>query len=140
MAAKYPYVVLPYSGSHSLHQGLLYALESQSIHVQCKPSTHYQAPILQVITENMSTQPLVYGPDSELRRERLTLEVIFSFGLVKDPKLISLRTSRERQLISSQHLGDNAEKTLIEKEMQTDIINQLFRHLDSEHFSYAPST
>jgi outer membrane lipopolysaccharide assembly protein LptE/RlpB len=71
---------------------------------------------------------LVYGPDGELRRERIRMAVQFSFS-TNTTKVFELFTERDRQLNSKQHLGDNAEKILIEQEMQADILNQLLRFL-----------
>ncbi len=135
LGAKYPNMVVPFSGSHTLHQALQRALISSSIRVMDKPVVDTTFPTLRIETQEITQQPLVYGPDSELRRERLKMTISFIFeALPSTPKTFVLMTSRDRQLISSQHLGDNAEKVLIEQEMQADIINQLLYTLQNENF------
>lgn len=133
LGAKYPTVILPYTGSHTFHQALRHALITSSIHVIEQATNNTMVPQLTVVSQELTQQPLVYGPDSELRRERLKMRVVFSFGEVA-PKQFELSAIRERQLMSSQHLGDNAEKVLIEQEMQADIIHQLLRYMDLKNF------
>lgn len=130
---KYPSVILPFTGSHSLHQALYRALETASIDVTETMDENLHAPRLLVISQNLGQRPLVYGEDSELRRERLTMSITFSFGF-RCPQEFTLFTERDHQLNSNQHLGDNAEKIIIEREMQADIIRQLLRYLDAENF------
>jgi outer membrane lipopolysaccharide assembly protein LptE/RlpB len=127
ISTRYPTIILPQTGSHTFHQALRRALQTASIRVVEDP-TKITAPQLMVSAENITAQPLVYGPDSELRRERLKMNVSFTFG-ADTLKSFDFFTERDRQLNSKQHLGDNAEKILIEQEMQADIINQLLRFL-----------
>lgn len=127
LSKKYPTIILTPSGSNTLHQGLYRALIASSITVVESPDVAI-GPRLQVISQDLTTQPLVYGPDSELRRERLKMSVSFTFGL-ENPRQFELTTERDRQLNPNQHLGDNAEKVVIEREMQADIISQLLRFL-----------
>lgn len=124
LSKKYPVIILAPAGSNTLHQGLSRALIASSVQVSENVENN-TAPRLVVISQNLTTQPLVYGPDSELRRERLKMSVIFSFS----DQQIELETERDRQLNPNQHLGDNAEKVVIEREMQADIISQLLRFL-----------
>lgn len=137
LADQYPIIVLPFTGSHTLHQALFRALTSASIHVvdTCPPDGN--APRLIVVDQNLTQRPLVYGEDSELRRERLIMTITFSFGET-NPKEFTLSTQRDHQLNSNQHLGDNAEKIIIEREMQLDIIDQLLRYIDMENFENPP--
>lgn len=128
---QYPVIVLPFKGSHTFHQALRRTLIAHSIQVLSDSSL--PAPELKVISQSLTIQPIVYGPDNELRRERLFMTVTFSFGCAS-PKEFTLSTVRDHQLYSSQHLGDNAEKSLMEKEMQADIIEQLLRYIQSENF------
>lgn len=129
---QYPVIILPFSGSHTFHQALTRTLLAHSIRlVECSEEDF---PRLNVVAQTLSVQPLVYGPDSELRRERLFMSVTFSFGC-ECLKEFTLSTVRDHQLYSSQHLGDNAEKSLMEAEMQMDIIEQLLRYIQSEHFT-----
>lgn len=130
--AKYPAIVLPLSGSHTFHQALRRTLAAHSIQVENEPWDP-ELPKLYVKSQHIQVQPLVYGPDSELRRERFVMSVTFTFGYVL-PKEFMLSTVRDHQLYSSQHLGDNAEKSLMETEMQQDIIDQLLRFIESERF------
>ena len=125
---QYPQIQLPLSGSHTLHQAIRRALAASSVHVVESTIAKSSLPPLVVLAEDITTQPLVYGPDNELRRERLRMIVKFSFGK-NTPKVFELATERDRMLNSNQHLGDNAEKVLIEQEMQMDIIRQLLRFL-----------
>lgn len=125
--AQYPAVICPLSGTHTFHQALYNAFLNQGITVIECP-TDECLPKIQVISQSLDTQPLVYGTDGELRRERLRMTVVFSIH-TDCTRHISLATYRDRQLNSRQHLGDNAEKILLEREMQQDIIQQLFRSL-----------
>lgn len=133
LAQKYPVIVLPFTGSHTLHQALFRALSTASIQVVEELATEACAPQLQVVTQHLGKRPLVYGEDSELRRERLTMSITFAFGQTTLKEFV-LSTERDHQLNSNQHLGDNAEKIIIEREMQADIIAQLLRYMDSEQF------
>jgi outer membrane lipopolysaccharide assembly protein LptE/RlpB len=126
---KYPTIVFTPSGSNSMYQGVYHALLASDVNV-IESQTDNVAPTLFIIAQNITQQPLVYGPDAELRRERLRMSVVFSFGN-KTPDRFELATERDRQLNSKQHLGDNAEKVVIEREMQADIISQLLRYLAS---------
>jgi outer membrane lipopolysaccharide assembly protein LptE/RlpB len=123
---KYPTIILPATGSHTLHQALHRSLLAHDIQVLEGSAMNY--PTLTVVSQEITTQPLVYGTDAELRRERLKMTVVFSFSSDKSQNFI-LSAIRDRQLNSKQHLGDNAEKILIENEMQNDILNQLLRYL-----------
>ena len=129
---QYPVIVLPLTSSHTFHQALRRSLLTSSIRV-VDISNNPQVPQLRVVSELLTAQPLVYGPDSELRRERLKMTVGFTFG-TNEPKVFELSTERDRQLNSRQHLADNAEKVLIEQEMQSDIIHQLSRYLATTSF------
>ncbi|MFI4937269.1 MAG: LPS assembly lipoprotein LptE [Candidatus Berkiellales bacterium] len=141
LSNKYPTIILPYSGTHTLHQALRRALISSSINVLDEaPSSNNDpnnVPVLTVISQDLGQQPLVYGADSELRRERLKMVVGFSFGAAKKNQFI-LSTERDRQLNANQTLGDNDEKIVIEREMQADIINQLLRYIDMEKNALLP--
>jgi outer membrane lipopolysaccharide assembly protein LptE/RlpB len=128
LSAKYPIIALPPTGSNTLHQALSRALIASAVEVQEDVLPGEILPTLVVHAEELTAEPLVYGTDSELRRERLKMAVTFSFGF-EASKQFELTTERDRQLSSKQHLGDNAEKIIIEKEMQADIISQLLRYL-----------
>ncbi|MBS0287084.1 MAG: hypothetical protein JSR17_07300 [Proteobacteria bacterium] len=132
LSKKYPTIVLVPSGSNTLHQGLSRALIASSVQVS-ENTENISSPRLAVVSQNLTTQPLVYGPDSELRRERLKMSVVFSFG-DKEIQQFELETERDRQLNPNQHLGDNAEKVVIEREMQADIISQLLRYLATKQY------
>lgn len=134
LKAKYPVIVLPFSGSHTLHQALRRTLLARAVVLVKDTSEADGAPILRVVSQEQTEQPIVYGPDSELRRTRLFMTITFSFGCAA-PKQFVLSTIRDHQLYSTQHLGDNAEKSLTETEMQADIIDQLLRYIESEPFS-----
>jgi outer membrane lipopolysaccharide assembly protein LptE/RlpB len=125
---KYPKIVLPETGSHTFYQSLYRDLRSAGIDVLDTPSKTTKYPVLSVVSEKMDIQPLVYGTDGELRRERMTMTVVFAFDTTRHIEF-DLSTERERQLNNHQHLGDNAEKIILEREMQNDIIQQLFRYL-----------
>ncbi len=127
LSKKYPTIILTASGSNTLNQGLYRALIASKVHV-VENSDTVMAPRLSVASQELTSQPLVYGPDSELRRERLKMSVVFTFG-AGNTQSIELATERDRQLNPNQHLGDNAEKVVIEREMQADIISQLLRYL-----------
>lgn len=129
IAKHYPIIVFTPSGSITFSQTLIRVLRAQSIEVLDEQPDNADYPVLRITSELLTTFPLVYGPDSELRRERLTFTVSFSFGL--PPKKFTLMTQRDRQLSSMQLLGDNDEKILIEQEMQIEIIDQLLRYLDA---------
>lgn len=126
---QYPVIILPPSGSITFYQTLNRALMAQDIEVLDEQPIGETNPVLTITGEQLTTFPLVYGPDSELRRERLTFTVSFSFGL--PPRNFTLMTQRDRQLSSTQLLGDNDEKILIEQEMQAEIVDQLLRYLDA---------
>lgn len=128
LSTKYPTIILPPSGSNSLHQGLYRALVSSSILVLEEAPEGHIFPRLIIDGQNITAQPLVYGPDGELRRERLKMSVTFSF-ISTHTQQFELTTERDRQLNPNQHLGDNAEKVVIEQEMQTDLISQLLHFL-----------
>jgi len=133
---KFPIIVLPRSGSHTFHQALQRALKQSSTDVIVESSTTLDdadLPRLTIIAMQTTQQPLVYGPDSELRRERLRMSVSFTFAN-PTPTQIDLYSVRDRQLNSNQYLGDNAEKSMIEQEMQVDIIRQLLQYLESAKF------
>ena len=139
LRTQYPVIILPSSGSLTLHQALLRALDASAVRVLDKPSPKIDYPQLVVAAQTLTVQPLVYGPDSELRRERLKLNVTFNFGTSKGPiTSFELSTERDRQLNSNQHLGDNAEKVLIEQEMQADIIGQCLRFIANHHAAHLP--
>lgn len=133
---KFPVVVLQRSGSHTLYQALQRALTQASTEVifdTAAGDDETDAPRLFIVAMQTTQQPLVYGPDSELRRERLKMAVTFSFAN-PTPTEITLYSVRDRQLNSNQYLGDNAEKSMIEQEMQADIIAQLLQYLESPRF------
>jgi|GEM_PF-4549998 len=130
---RFPVIVLKRSGSHTFYQALHRALTLASTEVFIDTCDDDAAPQLSIVSMETTQQPLVYGPDSELRRERLKMSVTFSFA---NPSLekINLYAVRDRQLNSNQYLGDNAEKNMIEHEMQADIITQLLQYLESAQF------
>jgi outer membrane lipopolysaccharide assembly protein LptE/RlpB len=132
---KFPIIVLQRSGSHTIYQALHRALTLSSTEVLTESSISVDAdlPRLSIVSMETTQQPLVYGPDSELRRERLRMAVSFSFAN-PTPTQINLYSVRDRQLNSNQYLGDNAEKSMIEQEMQADIIAQLLQYLESARF------
>lgn len=134
LGTKYPQVLLPPTGSHTLHQALHRALLASHIEVLDSAPLDKVVPSLLVVNQDLTSLPLVYGPDAELRRERLKMSVNLSLS---DPQTrnFTLYTERDRQLNPRQHLGDNAEKIIIEQEMQADIIEQLLRFLASERAS-----
>lgn len=135
ISTKYPVIVLPFSGSHTFYQALRRTLLRHSVDVLDEaPVGGPCYPVLNITAEERTVQPIIYGPDSELRRERLFLTMTFSFGYTH-PSQIIFTTVRDHQLYSSQHLGDNAEKSLLETEMQADIIQQLLRYIESEQFN-----
>lgn len=129
---KFPIIVLQRSGSHTLYQALQRALTLAATEVlmQTPEGDDGMVPQLSITSQVLTQQPLVYGPDSELRRERLKMSVTFSFAN-PTPTEIALYSVRDRQLNSNQYLGDNAEKSMIEHEMQADIIAQLLQYLES---------
>jgi LPS-assembly lipoprotein len=135
VSAKYPVIILPFSGSHTFYRSLRRSLLAHSIDLlDEKPVGETECyPILNIVSEEQTIQPIIYGPESELRRERLFLTIIFSFGFTC-PQEIAFTAVRDHQLYSSQHLGDNAEKSLLETEMQADIIRQFLRYIESEQF------
>lgn len=134
---KFPVIVLQRTGTHTFHQALQRALTLASSTVIVDPcDTDTDVPRLTIIAMQTTQQPLVYGPDSELRRERLRMSVKFSFSN-PTPMEIDLYSVRDRQLNSNQYLGDNAEKSMIEQEMQADIISQLLLYLESLGTSHA---
>lgn len=131
---KFPVIVVPRTGTHTFHQALQRALTLSSTQVIVDPrEADADVPSLSIISMQTTQQPLVYGPDSELRRERLRMSVRFSFTN-PTPVEIDLYSVRDRQLNSNQYLGDNAEKSMIEQEMQADIIAQLLQYLESARF------
>lgn len=134
ICAKYPVVILPFTGSHTFHQALKRSFRSHSVEVleQLPENALNCYPILEIVSEDRLTQPIVYA-DSELRRERLFLTVTFSFGYTEFEQIV-FSTVRDHQLYSSQYLGDNAEKSMLETEMQADIIQQLLRYIEREQF------
>ncbi len=131
---KYPTIILAPSGSNTLNQGIYRALISSSVHVVENSALYTDAPQLWITSQGITSQPLVYGSDSELRRERLKMSVKFSFGTPNSLQQFELTTERDRQLNPNQHLGDNAEKIVIEREMQADIISQLMRYLATTRY------
>lgn len=125
--AAYPTIYLAPSGSNSLYQSVYRALEANHVKViNCLPDG--SVPKLIIVSESLTQEPFVYGPDSELRREHLNMVNLFSFsnGQTKE---FALSAERDRQLNNKQHLGDNAEKVIILQEMQNDIIQQLLYRL-----------
>lgn len=133
---KFPVIVVERSGSHTFYQALHRALTLSSTEVITESSASpadADLPRLRIVAMQTTQQPLVYGPDSELRRERLKMAVSFSFAN-PTPTQIDLYSVRDRQLNSNQYLGDNAEKSMIEQEMQSDIIAQLLQYLESPRF------
>lgn len=128
LAATYPTVVLPFSGTHSLYQAVYHALTTQGITVLECPDETVCFPQIRIGSQSLVSQPLVYGADGELRRERLRLSVEFIVE-TDCARTICFATYRDRILNNRQHLGDNAEKILLEREMQQDIIQQFFRYL-----------
>ena len=129
---QYPVIVFPFTGAPLFYHTLYRTLASHSICVL--KHSNEPLPTLRILSKNLTTQPLVYGPDNELRRERLFMTITFSFGC-DFPKPFTLSTVRDHQLYSSQHLGDNAEKNLLETEMENDIIEQLLRYIQNESFN-----
>src|SRR5437762_13126204 len=71
---QYPILLLPTSGSHTLHEALHRALRLASIEVvQVPPPGSPILPKLVVVSQQLTQQPLVYGQDGELRRERIKM-------------------------------------------------------------------
>ena len=130
LAESYPTIILPETGSPVFYQYLYRELSSRGVHIERDPCVA-DLPSLRVISETLTSQPLVYGADGELRRERLKMTITFTFKTHHEQQF-ALYTERERQLNNRQHLGDNAEKTILESEMRLDIIQQLFRYLATQ--------
>lgn len=129
LSIKYPEMILTPSGSNTMYQAIYRALLASSVSVHEHAEIEEALPRLIILSQQLTQQPLVYGPDAELRRERLRMSVVFSFDDRTKKQEFELATERDRQLNSKQHLGDNAEKIIIEQEMQADIVSQLIRYL-----------
>src|SRR5688572_29541638 len=78
LGKKYPTLLLIPSGSNTLYQALRRALIASKVQV-LEQTNDPQIPRLQVLQEELTSYPLVYGPDGELRRERLKMIMTFSF-------------------------------------------------------------
>jgi outer membrane lipopolysaccharide assembly protein LptE/RlpB len=125
-----PVILLKPSGTPPFYQRLRYSLLARSIEVvEATPSSDRHMPQLSILSEELLTFPLVYGPEGDLRRERLKFTVEFSYCDKEETNTFTLSTERDRQLIPRQRLGDDSEKVIIEREMQMDIIQQLLRYL-----------
>ncbi len=126
-----PVIVLKPSGTPPFYQRLRYYISARAIEVIEYEKPQDNIPQLAILSEQLTQFPLVYGPEGDLRRERLKMTVQFSY-YDKETKIVTLSTERDRQLIPSQRLGDDAEKVIIEREMQIDIIQQLLRYLATQ--------
>lgn len=127
----YPKVAIDPYTDFALSSLLRQTLKANNIEVINKPTA--DVPTIQVSNYKLSSHPYVYGPDGELRRERLTLNLTFVWQQNNQQTLLPLATFKERHLNTQQYLGDNAEKNLIILEMQKEIIHQFLRHM--EHIS-----
>lgn len=111
------------------YQKLVRSLQAANVKI-LDESEKLSIPNIYLADHQMGQQPLVYGPDGELRRERVS--VSYDFGInnfYAEDKHIVLSAKRERQLSSSQKLGDNSELNLILSDLEDQIIEQLLLQL-----------
>ena len=95
---------------------------------------HELRPILTVQCPVLEKEPLVYDGEGQLRRQRLFYKLTAELTTTKS-HVIELKTIREQQLNSNQSLGDEAEASVIIKEMQTSLFYQLITQLSKAEYA-----
>lgn len=120
-------VALHSSGCLKFEYQLSTFLESNQITVLNTQAT--QAPILTMSCPVLTTQPLVYDAEGQLRRERLYYTLTGNLTRSEKTDAFELKTLRERQLNTQQTLADETEKTILIKEMQEELFYRLLNKL-----------
>ena len=118
----------PAQPESATYQSILQYLKNQGLSVNADE----QAPTLSILSQGIKDHVLAYGPQGQVRRERLTyhftFEVTDTMGEVIVPRT-TLKTDRDRVLNPDQSLADDHERQLLEREMRYDILGQMMQLL-----------
>lgn len=129
LALQLPEVMLQPYQPYEMNQRLLRTALLQA-GVQVKNEGTY--PILKITRNELSTRPLIYGPNAEVRQQRLKLEIDYVLLNAKKEDWIALHTltvEREQILDPNYTLGDAQEKAFLEQEMRMEIFQNLVYQL-----------
>ncbi len=125
-------VLLPYTPYDRFYQITRENLKRAGVDVLLPQDGASQAcPTLNLTKSDITQHTLVYSLQGQTRRERLQLGLKYnlilpSSGQEFNQKIIS---NRDRQLNPNQDLADQYERSLLETEMQQELIQQLIQQL-----------
>lgn len=120
----------PYEPYSEFYQTLRENLKRVGVDV-ILPQANLACPTLTLTKSDLTQHSLVYSLQGQTRRERLQLALSYKFDLpnASQPFEGKMISNRDRQLNPNQDLADQFEKTLLEKEMQLELVVQLIEQL-----------
>ena len=131
LADKLPFkavAITPNDPFNPVYKQLRYSLKAKNIKV-CDPSACCTMPCLTLLNHIFIEQPFVYGPDGDVRREKIIFELEYQYN---NNKIKKITTRRFWQLNLNQNLANVAEKEMIQKEMISDAVQQLLIQLTAQ--------
>ncbi len=123
-------VLQPYDPYNFFYQTLRENLKRSGVDV-ILAQAHLSCPTLTVKKSEVTQHTLVYSLQGQTRRERLQLNLSYDLTLPKTHQHFNqkMTSNRDRQLNPNQDLADQYEKTLLEKEMQQELVAELIQQL-----------
>jgi outer membrane lipopolysaccharide assembly protein LptE/RlpB len=123
-------VLLPYDPYTIFYQTMREKFKRSGVDVLL-PQTNLACPTINVIKSELTKHTLVYSIQGQTRRERLQLTLSYDLTLPNTNQHFTqkMTANRDLQLNPNQDLADQYEKTLLEKEMQQELIDQLIQQL-----------
>lgn len=126
-------IISPDDPFDPIYKQLRYRLQAKKIKVIADTTHCGNLSRIIILNHNFTERPFAYGPDGEIRREKLTLEMEYQYEYYlnnqKKIRTHNIIARRFRQLNLNQNLADLAEKVIIEKEMILDVVEQLLVEL-----------
>lgn len=125
-------ILLPYTPYTRFYQVARENLKRAGVDVLLPEDNFHQVcPTLTLTKSDMSQHTLVYSLQGQTRRERLQLGLKYHLNLPSTHQEFSQKiiSNRDRQLNPNQDLADQYEKSLLDTEMQQELIEQLIQHL-----------
>jgi outer membrane lipopolysaccharide assembly protein LptE/RlpB len=129
LADKLPFrtvTITPDDPFDPVYKQLRYQLEANRVCVktQCSPCCTTQ-PCIRLVSSVFTEIPFVYGPDGDVRREKIIFELQYEYNY----KIRTITTRRFWQLNLNHNLANIAEKEMIKREMIVDAVEQLLVQL-----------
>jgi outer membrane lipopolysaccharide assembly protein LptE/RlpB len=127
-------VLQPYDPYNEFYQTLRENLKRAGVDVLL-PQANLACPTLTVTKGELSQFSLAYSLQGQTRRERLLLSLSYTLSLPATAGRMNqnfnqkMLSDRDRQVNPNQDLADQYEKTLLEKEMQLELVMQLIQQL-----------